>query len=108
MEEKRIFEGKTTNEAIEKGLKEMKLSKKDVEIRVIEDEDKRSFFNILSPRVVKVELTPKNNINKEPSNEKSVVKEEKIIEKKELKNAEENIKVFLEEFFSKTNCKGKI
>ena len=27
MEEKHIFEGKTTNEAIEKGLKELKVSK---------------------------------------------------------------------------------
>ena len=29
-----IFEGKTTNEAIEKGLKELKVSKNDVEIKV--------------------------------------------------------------------------
>ena len=56
MPDSRIFEGKTTNEAIEKGLKELKVSKNDVEIKVIKDEDKRSFFDILAPRVVKVEL----------------------------------------------------
>ena len=56
MPDSRIFEGKTTNEAIEKGLRELKVSKNDVEIKVIKDEEKRSFFDILAPRVVKVEL----------------------------------------------------
>ena len=56
MPDSKIFEGKTTNEAIEKGLKELKVSKNDVEIKVIKDEDKRSFFDILAPRVVKVEI----------------------------------------------------
>ena len=56
MPETRIFEGKTTNEAIEKGLKELKVSKNDVEIKVIENDEKRSFFNILTPRVVKIEM----------------------------------------------------
>ena len=57
MEEKTyIFEGKTTNEAIENGLKELKVSKNKVEIKVLEQEDKRSFFSILTPRVVKVEM----------------------------------------------------
>ena len=51
-----ITEGKTTNEAIEKGLKELKVSKDMVEIKVIEEE-KRSFYNILAPRVVKVALS---------------------------------------------------
>ena len=55
-----ISEGKTTNEAIEKGLKELNVSKNMVDIKVLENEDKRSFFNILSPRVVKVELTVKD------------------------------------------------
>ena len=36
MPEVRIFEGKTTNEAIENGLKELKVSKNDVEIKVID------------------------------------------------------------------------
>ena len=51
-------EGKTTTEAIEKGLKELGVSKDKVEIKVLEEE-KRSFYSILSPRVVKVELTLK-------------------------------------------------
>jgi len=59
-----ISEGKTTNDAIEKGLKELKVSKDMVEIKVIEEADKRSFYNILAPRVVKVELTVKENVKK--------------------------------------------
>lgn len=59
-----ISEGKTTNEAIENGLKELKVSKKNVDIRVIESEEKRSFFSILAPRVVKVELTVKEEIGR--------------------------------------------
>ena len=60
-----ISEGKTTNEAIEKGLKELNLSKNEVEIKVLEEE-KRSFYSILAPRVVKVELTVKEgNLEKE-------------------------------------------
>ena len=38
-----IAEGKTTNEAIEKGLKELGVSRDRVEIKVLEDE-KRSFL----------------------------------------------------------------
>ena len=51
-----ISEGKTTNEAIEKGLKELNVSRKMVDIKVLENGEKRSFFSILAPRVVKVEL----------------------------------------------------
>lgn len=50
-----ISEGKTTNEAIENGLKKLGVTKKDVEIKVLEEE-KKSFFDILAPRIVKVEL----------------------------------------------------
>ena len=64
MEEKYVFEGKTTTEAIEKGLKELKLRKEDVEINILKDEEKRSFFSILEPRVVKVEIIKKEKINK--------------------------------------------
>ena len=53
-----VSEGKTTSEAIEKGLKELNLHRDQVEIRVLEQE-KRSFFDILAPRVVKVDLTVK-------------------------------------------------
>ena len=58
-----IAEGKTTNEAIENGLKELKVSKDKVEIKVLENQEKRSFFSILAPRLVKVELTLKEKIS---------------------------------------------
>ena len=63
MEKTIIAEGKTTNEAIENGLKKLNVSKNCVDIKVLENEDKRSFFSILTPRIVKVEMTlkePKN------------------------------------------------
>ena len=59
MEKSIISEGKTTNEAIENGLKELNVSKNMVDIKVLEEEQKRSFFSILTPRVVKVKLTLK-------------------------------------------------
>ena len=74
-----VFEGKTTNEAIENGLKELKVSKNKVDIKVLESEEKRSFFSILTPRVVKVELTLKDNV-KEDENERNHKKEVKEIE----------------------------
>ena len=54
-----ITEGRTSTEAIEKGLNELGVSKDAVEIKVLESDDKRSFFSILAPRVVKVEMTLK-------------------------------------------------
>ncbi len=48
-----ISEEKTSTEAIENGLKELNVSKDMVEIKVLEEE-KRSFYNILAARVVKV------------------------------------------------------
>ena len=42
MEKTYVFEGKTTNEAIEKGLKELNVSKSKVDIKVLEAEEKRS------------------------------------------------------------------
>ncbi len=90
-----IAEGKTTNEAIENGLKELKVSKNMVDIKVLEEE-KRSFYNILAPRVVKVELTVKENTNKEEVKEK---KEKKInTNKEEIEKAVTNIKEFLTKF----------
>ena len=90
-----IFEGRTTNEAIEKGLKELNVSKKQVEIKVLESEDKRSFFNILTPRVVKVELIVKEESHVSEKKERAEVSEE-------AENmAEENVKNFLDDFISK-------
>ena len=60
-----VFEGKTSTEAIEKGLNELKVSKAKVDIKILESEDKRSFFSILTPRVVKVEMRLKDNVVEE-------------------------------------------
>lgn len=91
-----ISEGKTTNEAIENGLKQLKVSKNMVDIKILENQEKRSFFSILAPRIVKVELTVKEQ------------REEKIKEKKEInlteeeqEKAKQNVETFLEEL--KTN-----
>ena len=98
-----ISEGKTTNEAIENGLKKLNVSKNQVEIKVLESEDKRSFFSILAPRVVKVELTLKETNNNERSNDvqESKPKEIRKYSAEELDLAEKNIKVFLDEFLPK-------
>jgi len=77
-----IVEGKTSNEAIEKGLRELNAKKDDVEIKILEEENKRSFYSILSPRVVKVELTLKENINN---------KEDKNVQDKVKKNINNNL-----------------
>lgn len=90
-----ISEGKTTNEAIENGLKQLKVSKKMVDIKVLENEEKRSFFSILAPRVVKVELTVKEEIE-EKSKEKALHKE-RIFTKNELEKAEQNVEKFIKE-----------
>lgn len=97
MPEGRIFEGKTTNEAIEKGLRELKVSKNDVEINVIKSDDKRSFFDILAPRVVKVEIKLKEK-KEEKRVEKDKVKEEIIIDKNVLENAKIKITEFIDKF----------
>lgn len=87
-----ISEGKTTNEAIEKGLKELKLPRNMVEIKVLENEDKRSFFSILAPRVVKVEMTVKEN-----KTEKKVKKDIHMSDEEQDK-ATENLESFFKEF----------
>ena len=87
-----ISEGKTTAEAIEKGLKAIGLPKELVEIKVI-DENKKSFFDILAPKVVKVEIKEKEA--KKP--------EEFEIEttEQELEEAKIRIDKFLREFVEK-------
>ena len=91
-----IAEGRTTNEAIEKGLKELGVSKDRVEIKVLEDE-KRSFFSILTPRVVKIEMTLKDVENVEKNSDKKVKKEIHISQENQEK-AKNNVKEFLEDF----------
>ena len=93
-----VFEGKTTNEAIEKGLNELKVSKSMVDIKVLEQEDKRSFFSILTPRVVKVEITIKENVVKEEKTVKTEKKEVNVVLNKE--ELEEKTRKFMDEFIS--------
>lgn len=93
-----IAEGKTTNEAIEKGLSQLNVSKNMVDIKVLENEEKRSFFSILSPRIVKVQLTLKEEKNKiEPKKEHKEIN----LSKEEQETAQENVEKFLKEFFDK-------
>lgn len=89
-----ISEGKTTQEAIEKGLKELGIKKEQAEIKVLE-EKKKSFFSILDPHIVKVEITVKES--KEGKKEKEHKEEIKISEENLLK-AKENVENFLSEF----------
>lgn len=93
-----ISQGKTTNEAIENGLKELKVSKDMVEVKVMEEE-KRSFYNILAPRVVKVELTVKEN-DKKQKEEKEKPQKKFNENKEEIEKGLENVKVFLDKFLS--------
>lgn len=99
MEEKHIYEGKTTTEAIEKGLKDLNVSKNDVEVIIIKDEEKRSFFSILDPRVVKVELKIKDlEVKKEKvvkEKEKKEISEEALI--KATRNVEDFLNTFLKQ-----------
>ena len=85
-----ISEGKTTNEAIEKGLKILNVSKNKVDIKVLENEEKRSFFSILTPRVVKVQLTLKD-----VEEEHKIVKKEINLSQEEQDIAVKNLKEFL-------------
>ena len=96
-----IAEGKTTNEAIENGLKKLKATKNMVNIKILENEEKRSFFSILAPRVVKVELTLKQETTHETEqkNEQTYVKKEKkAVSTNKIDVAENNVKAFLDEF----------
>lgn len=97
-----IAEGKTTTEAINNGLKQLNVSKDRVEIKVLENTEKRSFFSILTPRVVKVELKLKEEIKKE-SKEKTVVKKEYNKNEEEIEKAKENIDKFLKDFINKVD-----
>lgn len=99
-----ISEGKTTAEAISNGLKQLNVSKNQVDIKVLESEDKRSFFSILAPRVVKVELTVKEGIesqnNTEEEKQRDYNKEYKKADEKEMQTAKDNTEKFLKDFIN--------
>ena len=87
-----ICEGKTSSEAIEKGLKQIGLPKELVEIKILE-ENKKNFFDILAPKVVKVEIKEKE-IKKPETHEIQATEQD-------LNKAKENIDRFLKEFLNK-------
>ena len=99
-----IVEGKTTQEAISNGLNQLNVSKDKVDIKVLEEHEKRSFFSILAPRVVKVEMTLKEEITEKRNtntsknhNKKDEAKSYKIDEN-EINLASKRIEKFLEDF----------
>ena len=93
-----ISEGKTSTEAIEKGLNKLKLSKNQVEVKILE-EKKKSFFNILAPHTVKVELTAKGE-NEQEKKDNEIYN---IMDKVDINKAKENINSFLEEFLKEVS-----
>ena len=103
-----VFEGKTSTEAIEKGLNELKVSKNKVDIKILDSEDKRSFFSILTPRVVKVEMRLKD-VQDEPKQEVKEYKAEnkKVVRSENVDNTEaiNSVKKFLNEFIDKLPSK---
>ena len=100
-----ISEGRTTTEAIDNGLKILKVSKDKVDIKVLEIE-KKSFFSILAPRVVKVELTVKEEVSQPIIEKRNVDKTEKMLPSEEnLEKARKNMEQFLKEFIEKISSK---
>lgn len=102
-----ISEGKTTQEAVENGLKELKVSKDKVDIKVLESENKKSFFSILTPRVVKVELTLKENVKQE-KNDRINIQEEKPKREydhniEDINEAKNRVEKFLKDWLSKVD-----
>lgn len=96
-----IAEGKTTTEAISNGLKELNVGKNDVDVKIIEEHEKRSFFSILAPRVVKVELTVKEDFEKNHGEDnKTHTSEKKKISESELECSREKIENFIKEFIN--------
>ena len=101
-----IAEGKTTNEAISNGLNELHVSKDKVDIKILENGEKRSFFSILAPRVVKVELTLKENYEKITKSQDSKVKSnlqveeypQREVKQEDIEMDKNNIEQFLKDF----------
>ena len=105
MPESIISEGKTTQEAIENGLKLLNCSRDRVEINILENTEKRSFFSILTPRIVKVEIKLKEKKNIEEKIENKISKNIENIEERKQK-----VEKFLKDFLFKisTNINYKV
>lgn len=93
MEKSIVAEGKTSNEAIQKGLKELGCKLEDVDVKVLENEEKKVFFSILDPRIVKVQLTLKENNSKKNSQEYK----DKVNDK-DVENCKVAVEKFLKDF----------
>ncbi len=94
-----ISEGKTSNEAIEKGLKELGCKLEDVNVKVLEEGERKAFFSILDPRIVKVELTIKEGCYTKKVNTAVLAKEErKMASEEDVKKCTVNIEQFLNDF----------
>ena len=93
-----ITEGRTTADAISKGLKELNVSRDRVNIKVLVEE-KKSFFSILAPRIVKVEMTLKEDEEKNVCTSKHASKpREFIVSSEEITRVLNKVTKFLEEF----------
>lgn len=102
-----IVEGKTTGEAIEKGLKELNATRNMVDIKTIEEEKKRSFYSILAPRVVKIEMTLKDKTEEEKPTTRTKRAVNKNLE--EIKKVSEKIKEFFNSILDKDiECNVKV
>lgn len=70
--------GKTVEEAIRKGLEELKVSRDDVKIEVLEEPSNGGVLGILSAKLAKVRLTVDKKISDEQAN-KTIEKVEEIL-----------------------------
>ena len=98
-----ITEGRTSIEAIEKGLKELKASRNQVDVKILE-EKKKSFFSIFDPHIVKVELILKEEKVDTPFEKKKkedVKQEKRLASQEEINVAREKIESFLSSFLAK-------
>lgn len=84
---------KLLGEAIEIGLKTLGITKEEAEIKVLENEDKRSFFSILAPRVVKVEI-----ISKKERKEEKIKRNKEEISHINFGQAKKQVEDFLNEW----------
>lgn len=96
MEKSIVSEGKTSNEAIQNGLKILGCKLEDVDVKILENTEKKVFFSILDPRVVKVELTLKENVSNKDK-EKEVI----IASDEDFDLFKSNIELFLNDFCKK-------
>lgn len=97
-----IVEGKTTTEALEKGLKELNVPKNMVEIKQIDEGKKKSFYSILAPRIVKLELTVKEQAQRDKEENHEEKPRRKTTENiEDVNKAKERIEKFLQEFLPK-------